>query len=183
MAEFDSHLWKERAWARFCRAARVKSIDKARLAVLERVWFEDVNATDDIEKIVRWCSTRCIGVTFAKKPLGTYHTHEKYITISSRLRPLNQAVVLLHECGHHLVGGADRADRFLMGYPQTATEVTRTFHHRLTCLEEEMEAWHRGWRLAQRLELNITREQFDAVRLGCLKSYVEWSLRPSSRKE
>lgn len=181
MTEFDPQLWKERAWARFCRASKaIRPKDKERLAVAEREWFTDVVAISDIGLIVDWCGVRCIKVNFVKKPFGTYHSAEKEISISSRLRPLKQAVVLLHECGHHLVEGADRAERFLMGYPQNKPEVTRTFHHRLTCLEEEMEAWHRGWKLSRRLELSVSREQFDGIRLECLRTYVKWTLHPGS---
>jgi hypothetical protein len=184
MAKFDPQTWKDRAWARFCRATRaLKGKNKAkRQAVLEATWFSDVVSAGDLTKLIAWCTERCIDVNFIKKPLGVYVVDSKVINISSRLRPVKQVAVLLHECGHHLVGSADRHDRFLMGYPQTDPEVVRTFHHRVACLEEEMEAWHRGWKLSTRLKLSIPREDFDAVRLDCLRSYISWSLRPG-RKE
>jgi hypothetical protein len=179
VSKFDSQLWKERAWARHTRVvSSLRAREKDKLAEAERKWFSDVLSISDLEKLVGWCGERCIDVEFVKKSLGIYIHGEKEIKISSRLKPLNQVAVLLHECGHHLVGLDDRHDRFGMGYPQTDPEVTRTFHHRLACLEEELEAWHRGWKLSQRLELNIPREEFDRVRLDCVRSYIKWSLRP-----
>jgi hypothetical protein len=179
MSKFDTQLWKERAWARFTRTvAPLRSRDKKRRDAAERKWAEDVVAIGGLAKVVAWCAERCIDVDFVKKPLGTYHYGLKEISISSRLKPLNQLIILLHECGHHLVGDAEAHDRFGMGYPQTDPEVTKTFHHRVACLEEEMEAWHRGWKLAQRLELNLDREEFDRVRLDCVRSYIQWSLKP-----
>ena len=66
---------------------------------------------------------------------------------------------------------------------QTEPNVKRTFHHRMSCLEEEIEAWHRGWKLAVRLGLSVTREEFDVVRLDCLKSYVRWTLQPETMEK
>ena len=184
MSDFDPDVWKQRAWARFCRATRrLSARDKKRQAVLELTWAKDVMSISDLASLVEWCGTRCIRVEFAKKPLGSYSTAEKVMTISSRLSPLGQVVVLLHECGHHLCGGADHHDRFGMGYPQTEPAVKRTFHHRMSCLEEEIEAWHRGWKLAVRLGLNVSREDFDKVRLDCLKSYVRWTLQPETMEK
>lgn len=177
MAEFNAELWRTRAWARFCRATKSskKTQQKSDLA-----WVKELRAIADIDALVAWCSIRCIKVDFAKKALGSYATGEKVITVSAGLLPRKQSIVLLHECGHHLCGGADHHDRFGMGYPQTAPSVKRTFHHRLACLEEEIEAWHRGWKLAVRLGLNVSRDEFDEVRLDCLRSYIKWSLDPKT---
>jgi hypothetical protein len=178
LAEFDKDLWRKRSWERFCRATATKP--EASQRIRDAAWVSDLKAIDDLEALVEWCATRCIKVVFAKKALGSYATADKVITISSRLKPRNQSVVLLHECGHHLCGGADHHDRFGMGYPQaTEPSVRRTFHHRVSCLEEEIEAWHRGWKLAVRLGLNVSRDDFDAVRLDCLRSYIKWTLKPS----
>jgi hypothetical protein len=184
VGKFDPQLWKERAWARHARVvSELRPREKNRLAEAERKWFSDVLSISDLEKLVGWCGERCISVEFVKKPLGFYVHGEKVIKISSRLKPLNQVAVMLHECGHHLVGHDGDHERFGMGYPQNDPEVTKTFHHRLSCLEEELEAWHRGWKLASRLELNIPRPEFDRVRLDCVRSYIKWTLRPGRFKE
>lgn len=183
MSKFDNQLWKERAWARYSRAsASLRSRQKTAVAEAFGVWNVDNRAIEDLSCVVAWCQEKRIDVDFVKKPLGTYHCAEKKISISARLNPLKQLVVLLHECGHYLIGHDEDHERFGMGYPQSEPEVTRTFHHRLTCLEEELEAWHRGWKLAQRLGLALKREEFDEVRLECIRSYVKWTLRPSGIK-
>jgi hypothetical protein len=136
---------------------------------------------DGVERVIDWCAERCIDVDFVKKPLGTYYYGAKQIYISSRLKPYNQLVILLHECGHHLIGDAEHHERFGLGYPQTDPVVTKTFRHRVACLEEELEAWHRAWKLSQRLELGLNRDDFDEVRLDCIKTYVHWALKPGPR--
>ncbi|HAN16499.1 MAG TPA: hypothetical protein DCP73_13260 [Chloroflexi bacterium] len=86
---------------------------------------------------------------------------------------------MLHECGHHLIGMKEHHQRFGMGYPQTDPAVTRTFLHRVSCLEEELEAWHRGWKLSQRIGMSLNRDNFDRVRLECIRSYIKWTLQRS----
>ena len=185
MTRFDPELWRQRAWARFTRATRaISPKDKASQGEAERAWARDVIAIGDLEKVVGWCSVRCIDVNFVKKALGTYHMGVKQISISSRLGPVNQVAILLHECGHHLIGDIEHHDRFGMGYPMGGDPtVSRTFNHRVAVLDEEMEAWHRGWKLAGRLELALDRETFDKIRLDCVKSYIKWSINPGKKKE
>ena len=91
---------------------------------------------------------------------------------------------LLHECGHHLIGMKEHHERFGQGYPLgNDPAVAKTKAHKVACLEEEFEAWHRGWKLARRLGLAITRSDFDELRIECLKSYIDWAARAYKRKD
>ena len=176
MGQFDAALWNRRAWGRYARAAvRLNNEGKEAAA---RAWRVDLSAIDDLEKVVTWCRARGVSVSFEKRTDGVYHIGRKQISISGRLKPLNQLVVLLHECGHHLIGDGEHHGRFGLGYSQTDPKVIRTFNHRVTILDEEMDAWYRGWKLARRLKLNLDKESFDKMRLQCLKSYLQWCMRP-----
>jgi len=175
MIEFKRQLWWDRAWARFKRSTR-KRKSKAQKSLAEQQWFLDAMCIDKLAAVVDWCSSKGISVKFGKKPGGIYNAIEKSITIAGRTAPEKQLYMLLHECGHHLVGFDEHDERFGMGYPYVAdSDVNTSFHHRVACLEEEMEAWHRGWRLSKRLHLNLERERFDKVRLDCLRSYIKWA--------
>lgn len=179
MAEFDPELWRRRAWERFSRALRAGKPKED----LERTWAGDVLAIGDMSRLVSWCGERKIKVDFAKKVGATYYPHDKEVKVSSRLAPPRQVVYLLHECGHHLIGLKELNERYQLGYTTEDPSVKRTFPHRLAVLEEEFEAWHRGWKLVQRLGLNVDRSLFDEVRQECLKSYIKWSLRPGKGAE
>lgn len=179
MAQFDLTLWKSRAWDRLGRAAKRSKNTKKVKTKLESRWVKDLIAIDDLAKVVEWCEGYRLKVEFVKKSLGTYHSSDRSISISSRASPVKQLVLLLHECGHHLIGDAEQHDRFGMGYPQLDPQVKRTFHHRVSILDEEMEAWARGWKLATRLGLFLKRDVFDSIRLNCIRSYISWALKPS----
>ena len=176
---FDEKTWKDRAWNKFTRTVRsISAKDKESQSLAEWKWHNEVNAINDLKKLIAWCEKRGLSVKFMKKSMATYTHSAKEIEVSSHLPPPSQLIVLLHECGHHLIGGAEKHVRFSMGYPQTDPDAKKTFQHRVTILDEEMEAWHRGWKLACRLGLRLNRDEFDKVRLGCVKSYVKWALKP-----
>jgi hypothetical protein len=176
MRHFDGKLWRDRSWARLRRATG----DGRPTRSSEKKWAVDAYAIDDIERVVGWCDSRGIEVLFGRRSGGVYDEAAKKIIISAHAPPRKQLVYLLHECGHHLVSAAGvEDDRFKMGYSSAVGAGDRTFVHKLAVLEEEFEAWHRGWRLAKRLELTLSREEFDTTRLECLKSYIRWTNRRS----
>ena len=180
MSKFDSELWRGRAWARFQRAVQAGGDTKQ----LEKLWFVETLTVGDLEAVVNWCGSRGLEVDFLKRAGGIYDHSDKKITIVCGAKPQRQLVYLLHECGHHLIGMKEQHERFGMGYPQTDPELKKTFLHRVSCLEEELEAWHRGWKLGQRLGLqSLTREAFDAIRLECLKTYIKWTLRRGAKED
>jgi hypothetical protein len=175
MIEFDKQLWWDRAWARFKRATR-KGCSRKKRDEAERQWFREAMCIDKLAAVIDWCSSKNIKVRFGKSVGASYNAIEKTITMAGRTSPEKQLYMLLHECGHHLVGFDEDDERFGMGYPYVEdSKVNTTFHHRVACLEEEMEAWHRGWRLSKRLHLNLDRPAFDKVRLDCLRSYIKWA--------
>lgn len=173
MTAFDASLWKKRADARYEKAVTA-GVDK--LGALER-WRLDVKHISALASLVSWCAERSIDVKFTKRFAGVFYPEDKKIRVSGRSRPEIQVHVLLHECGHYLIGDKEKHERYGMGYPQEDPNVKRTFHHRCDILDEEFEAWHRGWRLAQRLELGLEKSRFDQTRTKFLKTHMMWALR------
>jgi hypothetical protein len=173
-AHFNKNVWRKRSWGRFQRAIRAGKDSCS----FEQQYYRDMLAIDAIDKVVLWCGHRGVGVRFAKRKDGIYDRCNREIVISSHAPPEKQLHYLIHECGHHLIGSEENHDRFRWGYPYTADPaVNRGFHHKLSCLEEELEAWHRGWRLTVRLKLKINRDSYDLTRLDCIKTYVRWVAR------
>lgn len=172
MREFDRKLWTERAQERFKKCSRKGVAKRGARPNLA----DDIVMIRNMDRLVDWCRQRGVKVTFVKERGAVYYPDFKVIKLSHKLKLDKQVAYLLHECGHHLIGmKAD--DRFSMGYPQWDPNHRRTFLHRATCLEEEFEAWHRGWRLAQRLRIVYDRRLYNRFRLACIRSYIKWSLR------
>lgn len=145
----------------------------------ESDWFQDITSIGDLGALDDWCGGRGLRLEFRRHPNGAFEGEHGRIVIAANARPLRQVAYLLHECGHYLVSLTAREDpRFSPGYVLgEGFTVERGFVHKLACVEEEFEAWNRGWRLACRLGLSIRREQFDEVRRDCLRSYLHWGVR------
>jgi len=170
---FDRELWRTRAWDRFQRDLRSGTAK----TTLEMQWCVDTVSIRNLDRLVNWCASKGISVTFKSKLAGAYDHENKNISICSSAKPENQFMYLLHECGHFLINSNENHDRFGMGYPfMSHPGVNRTFQHKVACVEEEIEAWHRGWKLAKRLKLTVRKEAFDSLKLACLKTYLKWSV-------
>jgi len=172
---FDKDKLRNQAWSRFQRQVRRETI-RAPKRGAEAQWFRDMIYIEKVAMVVNWCSTKGITVIMAKKANAVYEPDSKQVTLSGRASPEKMLYYLLHECGHHLIGMEEHHERFGKGYPRgDVMNSTSNFEHKLACLEEEMEAWHRGWKLAKRLGLGADREEFDKIRVDCLRSYVDWA--------
>lgn len=170
--KFDEELWKRRAWDRHCKA--VKSGKDARLATAK--WTEDVRYSHGLRVVVEWCDARGLKVNFARRHGGIYYVGRKEILISSRASPKVQLHYLLHECGHHLIK-PDKSGRYSMGYENSDPKAQNRINHRIDVVDEEFEAWHRGWKLALRLGImeSEEKEDYDVTRVKMLHSYLLWA--------
>lgn len=177
--KFDLTFWTARVAKQHARL--IKKGVSAEFAMKQYLFtMSHVRA---LNKIICWCDKRGLTVYFRRHENGSYSEAYKSITIAANALPAKQVAYLLHECGHHLISQhASEPNRFLMGYGQTDAAITRTFQHRLACLEEEIEAWHRGRNLAKKLKLRIDEDIIDFIRVDCLKSYIKWTVKMKDNK-
>jgi hypothetical protein len=114
---------------------------------------------------------------------GVYYDENKIITINGHLAPEKQLFVLLHECGHHLIGNRSTHQRYGYGYSaEHSPKIKRTLLHRIDVLDEELEAWHRGQRLAKRLGIRIDLARYNQTRSRYIKTYVQWASQLTCQK-
>lgn len=183
MALFDAKKLKDAAWKRFERKIRSgRNEDESR-----RDWVRDSLSIDAMEKVCSWLKDRGISLHIERRQGAAFFQNRKYITLSSAYKLDVALVYLLHECGHALIGnGGAASKRYSMGYPkQHDPKCNKKFAHRLAVLDEEVEAWHRGKKLAKRLKIawSISERLWEEKRLECLKSYVTWTIKPSDFKD
>lgn len=178
MPAFQKEAWEARAWERYRKKIEkdpsVGSQARGRLDA-------DLNALIGLEAAVMWCARRGIKVEFTnRRDAGVFSSEEKTIYVNSAQTYENALFVLLHESGHLLIGSEKLVahHRFKLGYPSSNDpELRGKFIHRCAILEEEFEAWHRGRKLAKKLELDINEERWSILKARFLKSYIKWSLR------
>jgi hypothetical protein len=175
MRAFQLETWEARARERFRRSVGSDpERSRARLVV-------DLDAARGLDEVIRWAGGRGVSVAFTnRRDAGVFSPDDKTIYINSTQTFERQLFVLLHECGHLLVGserpGAHH--RFKLGYPSSDDPNLRgKFIHRCAVLEEEFEAWHRGHRLAKKLGIEIAEDRWAELKATFIKSYIKWTMK------
>ena len=110
--------------------------------------------------------------------------HGKYITISKRNGIEKRFYSLLHECGHLLV--QQNNNQYEQKYPTQARMnqfmahkgIEKSKDFRVETLIEEIEAWERGKKLADRLGLFYDQKNFHTLTNQCIYTYIEWAAKP-----
>jgi hypothetical protein len=176
MVLFEPELWRRRAQTRYKRALAKAKKAKKKQKLLES-YVRDCTQIINLEKLIGWCNSHKITVNFCKLEAGIFYPQENLVKISGRLSPESQLFCLLHECGHYLVGSREKHQRYGMGYQQEDPNIIRTFHHKCDIVEEELEAWHRGAKLATRLGIDVDKSRFDKSRTTCIRTYMKWAIK------
>lgn len=152
MASFDQDIWEQRV------RRDIKCSEKLQLAL---------KAISGIHVVVEWCKARSLAVEFKSNGIGEY-VPPRLITANYRVKPETQLYTLLHEIGHYQIAMCG-SDRF------KSESQTGTASAKIDVLSEEYEAWDRGWKLGQYLELELDSKSFNTYRVKCLRSYVKWA--------
>ena len=166
-SSFNKDVWKKRAQERHEKSKKKSPANLKR----------ELAYVDHLSTAIEWCDSKNIEVSFGKQYGSTYFTDTQKISINARLLPERQFYMLLHEAGHHLIGERDRHERYGMGYSAEDAGTKRSLVHRVDILDEEIEAWFRGRKLAERLGIDLDKDAFDDLRAKAIKTYVQWVLR------
>ena len=153
--EFDAKLWRKRARTKKNRRNSTLQSDYALIR--------------KISVIVDWAETRGLTVQFSRH--GSY-TKDSLINISSHSSLQTQFLDIIHECGHQLIGDRKPNQRYGKGYPFGTIYEARTLVQKVDILDEEAEAWNRGFRLAARLGVPPHRGTYDVYRAKMVASYA-----------
>lgn len=176
MQSFNYDEWLELAAKR-----RVRAISKGLSSKkAKQKYIDDCRYIAALDTIINgWCDHKGLTVKFNRKSGGIYYSDSKEILVSQNSSPKYQVMILLHECGHHLIGKKQKYERYGMGYAVSNAGMMKTLHHRIDIVDEEFEAWHQGWKLSLRIGAlaKCDKLTYDKTRVIMMKSYLEWALR------
>ena len=107
---------------------------------------------------------------------------EKLVNINTRQGIEKQFYSLLHECGHLLIQSnwenyekAYPATAKMYAYATTHKQLARSPKFKVDCISEELEAWRRGKKLADRLSLYYHEERYNDLTAKCVYTYIQWA--------
>lgn len=129
-----------------------------------------------IDMITQWAATKGYKVV-GKWEEDAFYDKDKEIVYSLRTQnPKNQMYSLLHECGHALAfeskGYKNRFPTLSKRRFKTAKVNSRTNTFRVESILEEYDAWARGLKLAERLGIEIDKEDYGNYASRNVMTYV-----------
>jgi hypothetical protein len=129
-----------------------------------------------IEMITQWAAAKDYKV-LGKWEEDAYYEDEKEIVYSLRTKnEKNQVYSLLHECGHALAyeskGYQSRFPTLSKHRFKTAKVNPRTNTYKVESILEEYDAWARGLKLAERLGIELDKEDYGRYASRWVMSYV-----------
>lgn len=181
MRSFDRDAWTEAAEARhekLIAGANKQAIERA-----DQKLKAEKKAIESLRVVVEWCEARSLNVSFGKILNGVFYPAEKKVLISGRASPQKQLCYLLHECGHFLIDNcsSEKTKVSRWGSFEDPDIGWTSKRYRVEIVDEEIEAWKRGEKLAARLGLEIDTRTFNAVKAESLITYMKWASRPNRK--
>lgn len=131
---------------------------------------------DSIEKLTTFCSQHSWSVVYSHKKENMFQN--KVITLYAHSRIEIRYYIFLHEIGHAWLRECDFT--FAERYPELVRQPLRyaTATYKIAKVQEEIEAWEVGKKLALNLGLRINETKFEKIRAECLTSYMYWAGKP-----
>ena len=137
----------------------------------------DIVHHKSIEILTEWARKRGYDVEFQKDLPDQLSFDDKTIYIHTRQGIENQVYSLLHQCGHLLVSISQKG--FEKDWPMYAYAATKrqekTDKYKVSIVAEEYEAWKRGRKLADRLNIPVNKEKYDKAMTLAIMSYLRWA--------
>jgi hypothetical protein len=129
------------------------------------------------DQVAAYAEARGVAVIVEPGP-SEFDIASRTVRVNSKYTPQTRLYVLLHELGHFLICDQRGArDRFPRGWDRGGLKQAKSRLARTDIVLEEVEAWDRGLRLADRLGVWYDRAAFDRCRSDRLRSYFAYALR------
>ncbi len=128
-----------------------------------------------LSKLVKWvANTKKYSILFKDVELDSVDFDKKEIVISSSHASEVAFYCLLHELGHIILIEDKRKYRHAYGVIwDSFSQNSLTL--RVTTLQEELDAWREGLKLAKSLNMKICRRKYEIVKAKCIATYLPWA--------
>lgn len=130
-----------------------------------------------LKKITKWLKKKNYTIILHNGIDSVCFTDKK-VYIGQRSSMENQIYSLLHECGHilqHQKKSVFNKSFKYQHYAQEDKRKARSYAYRISVLEEEIDAWKRGKKLAYKLKIDIDENKFEKYKAKYTMTYVNWA--------
>lgn len=157
----------------------MKLSDELKRGIKELTRLKPAEVANNIAVLTDFCARHSWEVVYSHKKENTYHNNT--ITLYHARKQEILYYIFLHEIGHAWLLECDFTYRDR--YPELVRNPLRyaTVTYKIAKVQEEIEAWEVGKKLAQSLGLRIDLSKFEKIRAECLSSYMNWAGKPRKR--
>lgn len=144
--------------------------------------MEEEFLNDYLTILICWAEDRGFYVNFEENGDNAICSKSKIIEINSSSPLREQVISLLHECGHVAIyknGSTWSYDRPMNLYSVPPSHYEKTGEkdrYRVYTIIEEIEAWKRAFKLAKRICIPITKEEWEESMFSAIGKYLDWSV-------
>lgn len=132
-----------------------------------------MNHEDAITAVTYWFQQKGYHVEIDRDGEDAIDRDSKFVSINSTRSLETQLHVILHEAGHLLV---EKSDKITNGIPEVLSKYSeKSKIHRTFTVIEEIEAWKRGLKLANRLGIKINKEKWNKDVARAIYKYMVWA--------
>jgi hypothetical protein len=130
-----------------------------------------------LNKLKKWILKYKFLIKIIKTSIEEVNFNTKIININKDTKISSQIITLLHECGHILIYMQRKKYKYKYIVGSTWKDwhnlfINRTKKTKILILEEEIEAWNRGKKLAKRLKIKIQTKLWNYHKTRALMTYI-----------
>ena len=128
--------------------------------------------------VANWLRTKGYTVEYSYNAVDEIQFADKKIIISTRTSPENRLYSLLHECGHLLE--YNNSASYRKKYPLAErilldARTQQSIQGRVETVGEEIEAWNKGEKLADRLGIKMNKQRYKKYAAKQVITYIDWA--------
>jgi hypothetical protein len=136
-----------------------------------------------LNKIINWINQYNFKIVFDKSSNQEIDFNMKIIKINKNTKLLSQIITLLHECGHLLIYNERQKykNKIILNLNWKEwkqifiKKIRRLKRIKIAILEEEIEAWNRGAKLAKKLCIKIPCKSWNYHKIRSLLTYTKYT--------
>lgn len=130
-----------------------------------------INWHKELRKLERYCNKKGYAVLYNDVNIDSVNFDNKRITLGNHHNDEMSLYYLLHEMGHVVL--YNRKKTYKKHYQYFFENFSKTsMVYKVGILQEELDAWKEGLKLANRLKIKINRRKFEITKSRCIKTYI-----------
>lgn len=141
---------------------------------------DDMFWLKQLRNLERYCNEKGYRVVYRDVEIDAVYLEKKVFVMSNKPKDEVSMYHLLHEIGHLRV--IRKKKTYADSYSYIFDNFSKTsLTHQIATIQEELDAWREGLKLARTLNLHVDRRKWEITKTKCISTYLSWAVRNKER--